>query len=448
MEHRIFGLESEFGVTFSYRGQRRLSPDEVARHLFRRVVHWGRSSNVFLENGSRLYLDVGSHPEYATAECDELEDLVAQDKAGEWILSGLVQGAQARLHEDGIKGEVFLFKNNTDSAGNSYGCHENYLVGARRRARAPERGHDPVPREPPDLRRRGQGPAHRQGTDLLRQPARRAHLGVGLVGDHEEPSDHQHPRRAPRRRRAVPAAPRDRRRHQHVRVRHVPQGRATCLMLAMVEDTPTVLRDLTLENPIRAIREISQDPTCKRKVKLANGREISALEIQTEYLDRATRFAERRGLPTDLKQALEMWRHCITGLERDPMSLDREVDWVMKLKLIEQVRERHSVPLSHPMVSVVDLRYHDIDRTRGLFYKMQSRGLADRTTTDEAITEATTVPAADDAGAAAGCVREARQGAAPGLYGRLGAPEAQRPGAAHRAARRTRSRATTSGSND
>jgi proteasome accessory factor A len=167
---------------------------------------------------------------------------------------------------------------------------------------------------------------------------------------------------------------------------------ATCLMLAMVEDSSTVLRDLTLENPIRAIREISQDPTCKRKVKLANGREITALEIQGEYLDRAIRFAERRGLPPDLKQALEMWQHCVAAIERDPLSLDREVDWVMKLALIEQVRERHQVPLSHPMVSVVDLRYHDIDRSRGLFYKMQQRGLVERTTTDEAISEATTVP--------------------------------------------------------
>jgi proteasome accessory factor A len=87
-----------------------------------------------------------------------------------------------------------------------------------------------------------------------------------------------------------------------------------------------------------------------------------------------------------------MWQHCVAAIERDPLSLDREVDWVMKLALIEQVRERHQVPLSHPMVSVVDLRYHDIDRSRGLFYKMQQRGLVERTTTDEAISEATTVP--------------------------------------------------------
>ncbi|GAB3807902.1 hypothetical protein GCM10027605_39160 [Micromonospora zhanjiangensis] len=128
MERRIFGLETEYGVTCTYRGQRRLSPDEVARYLFRRVVSWGRSSNVFLRNGARLYLDVGSHPEYATPECDSVVDLVAHDRAGERILEGLLVDAEKRLHDEGIAGEIYLFKNNTDSAGNSYGCHENYLV--------------------------------------------------------------------------------------------------------------------------------------------------------------------------------------------------------------------------------------------------------------------------------------------------------------------------------
>ena len=128
MERRIFGIENEYGVTCTFRGQRRLSPDEVARYLFRRVVHWGRSSNVFLENGARLYLDVGSHPEYATPECDLIREVVAHDKAGERILEHLLAAAELRLHEEGIAGDVYLFKNNTDSAGNSYGCHENYLV--------------------------------------------------------------------------------------------------------------------------------------------------------------------------------------------------------------------------------------------------------------------------------------------------------------------------------
>src|SRR3989440_4988875 len=130
VERRIFGLENEYGVTCTLRGQRRLSPDEVARYLFRRVVSWGRSSNVFLENGARLYLDVGSHPEYATPECDSIHDLVVHDKAGERILESLLMSAEQRLREEGIRGEVYLFKNNTDSAGNSFRCHENYL-GAR-----------------------------------------------------------------------------------------------------------------------------------------------------------------------------------------------------------------------------------------------------------------------------------------------------------------------------
>ena len=96
MDRRIFGLENEYGVTCTFRGQRRLSPDEVARYLFRRVVHWGRSSNVFLENGARLYLDVGSHPEYATPECDQVLDLIAHDKAGERILEALLSAAEVR----------------------------------------------------------------------------------------------------------------------------------------------------------------------------------------------------------------------------------------------------------------------------------------------------------------------------------------------------------------
>jgi Pup-ligase protein. len=129
MDRRIFGIENEYGVTCTFDGQRRLTPDEVARYLFRKVVSWGRSSNVFLGNGSRLYLDVGSHPEYATPECDDVRQLVTHDKAGERIIEGLVADAQQRIADEGIAGEIYVFKNNTDSAGNSYGCHENYLVG-------------------------------------------------------------------------------------------------------------------------------------------------------------------------------------------------------------------------------------------------------------------------------------------------------------------------------
>ena len=224
MDRRIFGVENEYGVTCTFRGQRRLSPDEVARYLFRRVVSWGRSSNVFLRNGARLYLDVGSHPEYATPECDNVLDLVAHDKAGERILEGLLVDADRRLREEGIAGDIYLFKNNTDSAGNSYGCHENYLVGRHGEfgrladilipflvTRQIICGAGKVLQTP---RRRG----------VLREPAGRAHLGERVVGYHPVPADHQHPGRAARGRRAVPAAARDRRRLQHERDHHAAQG--------------------------------------------------------------------------------------------------------------------------------------------------------------------------------------------------------------------------------
>src|ERR1700739_1710263 len=113
MDRRIFGLENEYGVTCTFRGQRRLSPDEVARYLFRRVVSWGRSSNVFLRNGARPYLGVGSPPQHATPECDNVLDLVAHDKAGERILEGLLVDADRRLREEGIAGGLYPFKKNT-----------------------------------------------------------------------------------------------------------------------------------------------------------------------------------------------------------------------------------------------------------------------------------------------------------------------------------------------
>src|SRR3982075_1375789 len=128
MKRRIFGHENEYGLTCPLNGQRRLSPANLARYLCEKVIPGARNANVFLENGARLYLDTGFHPEYATPECDDITDLVIHDKAGERIVEDLLHQAEKRLREDGISGNILLFKNNTDSAGNSYGCHENYLV--------------------------------------------------------------------------------------------------------------------------------------------------------------------------------------------------------------------------------------------------------------------------------------------------------------------------------
>src|SRR6202142_3168952 len=317
MDRRIFGLENEYGVTCTFRGQRRLSPDEVARYLFRRVVSWGRSSNVFLRNGARLYLDVGSHPEYATPECDNVLDLVAHDKAGERILEGLLLDADRRLREEGIAGDIYLFKNNTDSAGNSYGCHENYLV---------EREGDFTKFTDvliPFLVTRQVYP----GAGKVLQPARGAMYCVSQRAEHiwEGVSSATTRSRPIINTRDEPHADAERFRRLHVIVGDSNMSEyatflkvgATSILLRMLEDPAVVLRDMTLENPIRAIREISHDTTLRRRVRLANGREASALDIQGEYYNRARRYQETRGLSPFEDQALNMWEHCLKGLESD-----------------------------------------------------------------------------------------------------------------------------------
>jgi proteasome accessory factor A len=168
-------------------------------------------------------------------------------------------------------------------------------------------------------------------------------------------------------------------------------GAAAC-MLRMLEDPNVVLRDMTLENPIRAIREISHDTTCRRTVRLANGREVSALDIQREYLDRALRYADGPGFPPLEQKALKMWEHCVSTIEDDPLKLDREVDWVIKYKLIEKFRERHDLPLGHARTQLLDLQYHDVSRGRSPFYKMQDRGLVERICSDADINTAIDVP--------------------------------------------------------
>jgi proteasome accessory factor A len=388
MERRIFGLETEYGVTCTLRGQRRLSPDEVARYLFRRVVSWGRSSNVFLENGARLYLDVGSHPEYATPECDSIEDLVAHDKAGERILEGLVHSAESRLRDEGIRGVVYLFKNNTDSAGNSYGCHENYLTSRR-----DDFSHYAQVLIPFFVSRQiysGAGKVlqtARGATFCLSQRAEHIWEGVSSATTRSRPIINT---------RDEPHADAERFRRLHVIVGDSNMSEyatflkvgATSILLRMLEEPGVVLRDLTLEDPIRAIREISHDITCTRTVRLANGREASALDIQKEYLSRAIRYDEQRGLPELEKKALSMWTHCIEQIEKDPLGLDRECDWVIKHRLVEAYRERHQLPLSHPKVALVDLQYHDVDRTRGIYYRTEAAGQVERISDDLTIEHA------------------------------------------------------------
>ncbi|MBV7673925.1 Pup--protein ligase [Streptomyces halstedii] len=393
MDRRIFGLENEYGVTCTFRGQRRLSPDEVARYLFRRVVSWGRSSNVFLRNGARLYLDVGSHPEYATPECDNVNELVTHDKAGERILEGLLVDAERRLHEEGIAGDVYLFKNNTDSAGNSYGCHENYLVA--RHGEFSRLADILIPFLVTRQLICGAGKVlqtPRGAVYCVSQRAEHIWEGVSSATTRSRPIINT---------RDEPHADAERYRRLHVIVGDSNMSEttmllkvgATDLVLRMIE-AGTVMRDLTLENPIRAIREVSHDITGRRKVRLASGREASAIEVQREYYEKAVDFVERRGIRTGtVDQVLELWGRTLDAVEAEDLDrIGTEIDWVMKYKLIERYRAKHNMTMSNPRVAQIDLAYHDIHRRRGLYYLLERKGQAARICEDLKIFQGKSVP--------------------------------------------------------
>ncbi|HAZ56861.1 MAG TPA: Pup--protein ligase [Acidimicrobiaceae bacterium] len=389
MQRRIYGLENEYGITCTVDGARRLSPDEVARYLFRRVVSWGRSSNVFLVNGARLYLDVGSHPEYATPECDSVIDVITHDKAGERILEQLAVSAEDRLREEGIDGDVFLFKNNTDSANNSYGCHENYMTVRNDDLSSYDEVIIPFLVSRQIWAGAGKIFENPRGGAGFCISQRAAHIweGVSSATTRSRPIINS---------RDEPHADAERYRRLHVIVGDSNMSEyagflkvgACGFILRMLEEPNVVFRDMTLENPTRAIREISNDLTCRRTVRLASGREMSALDIQREFLDRALRFAERRDTTPEEDQILAMWEHVLDGIEKDPLSLHRECDWVAKHRMVESYRDRHGLALSDPRVLLLDLQYHDVNRRRSLYYLMQERGMMERITTDAAIVAA------------------------------------------------------------
>ncbi|WP_406229816.1 Pup--protein ligase [Nocardia sp. NBC_01009] len=392
MQRRIMGIETEFGVTCTFHGHRRLSPDEVARYLFRRVVSWGRSSNVFLRNGARLYLDVGSHPEYATAECDNLAQLVTHDRAGERVLEELLIDAEQRLAEEGIGGDIYLFKNNTDSAGNSYGCHENFLV-----VRAGEFSRISDVLLPFLVTRQlicGAGKilqTPKAATFCLSQRAEHIWEGVSSATTRSRPIINT---------RDEPHADAEKYRRLHVIVGDSNMSETTTmlkvgtasLVLEMIE-AGVSFRDFALDNPIRAIREVSHDLTGKRPVRLAGGRQASALEIQREYYARAVEHLRNRDRDPHVDQVVDLWGRTLDAVEaQDFAKVDTEVDWVIKRKLFQRYQDRYGMELSDPKIAQLDLAYHDIKRGRGVFDLLQRKGLAKRVTEDEAVDAAVNTP--------------------------------------------------------
>jgi proteasome accessory factor A len=308
-------------------------------------------------------------------------------------VEGLVADAQDRLTEEGVSGEIYVFKNNTDSAGNSYGCHENYLVG---RAGEFQKISDVLL---PFLVSRqitcGAGKvvtSSKGATYCVSQRADHIWEGVSSATTRSRPIINT---------RDEPHADAERYRRLHVIVGDSNMSETTTLLkvgsadivLRMIEEG-VVMRDLSLENPIRAIREMSHDMTGRRTVRLGNGRELSALQIQTEYLERALAFADSHGLTEPQhKHVLDLWTRTLEAVETQNLSLvETEIDWVIKYRLIEHYASKHGLPLEHPRIAQLDLAYHDINRRRGLFYLLQRHGRAARVCSDMEVFEAKTVP--------------------------------------------------------
>lgn len=393
MKKRIYGIENEYGITCISEGERRISPDEVSRYLFRKVVSWGRSSNVFLRNGARLYLDVGSHPEYATAECDDIGELIAQDKAGERILEELAVDAQERLRADGIEGDIYIFKNNTDSAGNSYGCHENFLITRQLDFQRIIDVFIPFLISRQLLVGAGKVlPGVRGASYCISQRAEHIWEGVSSATTRSRPIINT---------RDEPHADADQYRRLHVIVGDSNMSEVTTLLkvasadlvLQMIE-SGVVMRDLTLENPMKAIREISADITGARLLKLANGREISTLDLQGEYLMKAKEFVSRNQmLDKRTVFVVDLWERTLAAIQAQNFTLiNREIDWVVKKNLLERYMNKHDLDWDSPRVAQIDLAFHDISRNRGLYYLLENKDLVDRYCTEAEVAIAKELP--------------------------------------------------------
>ena len=388
------GVETEFGVA-AYDGSRQvLTPEEVARYLFRPVVAQHRSSNVFTSNASRLYLDVGSHPEYATAECDSLSQLLAYDKAGERIFHQLSQQCDEALRNDGFAGSTYLFKNNVDSRGNSYGAHENYLIS--RELALKSFGQQLLPFL---ITRQLICGAGKIAGDkfVISQRADQVWEGVSsattrtrpIINTRDEPHGDSH-----------------RFRRMHVIVGDSNMSEPTFAlkvgsMLLVIEmlEAGFDLPDMELADPIAHIRDIAADPTGATELTLAAGGTVTALEVQQRTLDAAKRWLEQRpdeGTPNEeMARVVDLWARVLDAIATQDFSgVDTEIDWVIKRKLLTQFKDRLGCGWDHPKLAQIDLTYHDINPERGLFYLLERKGLAARWIEDAAIEHAVDNPPA------------------------------------------------------
>src|SRR4051812_33947490 len=351
-------------------------------------------ANVILTNGARLYVD-HAHPEYSTPEVTTPLDIVRWDKAGEQVM--LDAQRRASLLPGGAP--IALYKNNTDNKGASYGAHENYLM------RRSTPFSDIVKFLTPFFVSRqvvcgagrvGIGQDGREDGFQISQRADYFEVEVGLETTLKRPIINT---------RDEPHADPEKYRRLHVIIGDANLAEVstylkvgtTSLVLAMIEDR-FIGVDLAVEQPVKALRAVSHDPSLKQLVTLNDGRKLTAVQLQMEYLDLAKKYVEDR-LGSDADEqtvdVLARWESVLTRLEADPMLCARELDWVAKLKLLNRYRDRDGLEWSDPKLQLVDLQYADIRVGKGLYNKLVALGQVDRLVTDEEVAASVHLPPTD-----------------------------------------------------
>ena len=351
-------------------------------------------ANVILTNGARLYVD-HAHPEYSAPECTNPRAAVVWDKAGERVMAE----AAARAAVVPGTAPIQLYKNNTDNKGASYGCHENYLMSRGTPFADIVRHLTPffVSRQVVcGAGRVGRGADGRNEGFQISQRADFFEVEVGLETTLKRPIINT---------RDEPHADPEKYRRLHVIIGDANMSEistylklgSTALVLAMIEDR-FLDTDLALEAPVAELRAVSHDPALRHLVTLRDGRKLTAVQLQMEYLERARKYTEDRfGADVDELTAdvLGRWESVLARLADDPMQLSHELDWVAKLEVLEGYRARDGLAWSHPRLQLVDLQYSDVRPDRGLYNRLAARGRMQRLVTEEEVLAAVENPPED-----------------------------------------------------
>jgi proteasome accessory factor A len=388
MKNRIFGLENEYGLIFSPTGKVYLPMEKILGYIFDGLIPNSWPSNAFLCNGARFYQDTGCHPEYATPECDTVFDVVVHDKAGERILESCLPMAEQRLKEEGLSGTISIYKNNTDSMGNTYGCHENYLI--RRDIDFWKVAEQLIPFFVTRL--------IYIGTGKVLKSSGKCHYFISQRAQHihEKTSSSTTSSRSIINTRDEPHADAEKYRRLHIIVgdsnmseyaTYLKVG-TTALILNMIEAGFSVA-GMTLEDPVKAMRDISRDLTLKKKVRMENGKEYTAIEIQRIYLTAVKEYLDAEETDDDeVEEIVAQWEYVLDTLEEDPDLLAGEIDWITKKGLIDSFMEKKDCAMDDPRVAMMDLQYHDINQTRGLYYLLAKNNSIQKMATEAEIKHA------------------------------------------------------------